>query len=124
MSRKRTLIAIATVLMAIAAIALFAGQNQPNGEGKQTGNGACAMQSCFVDKNGDGTCDRKQDRTCTGQQVRKRDRVRCCEGTGQGPRRNFIDQNKDGVCDRFVDQNNDGCCDRAHQKKKQCRQGS
>lgn len=114
-TKSSTLLAGITAL-ALSGSALMAAES-PNGntakadagqgektkvQASQEGQKASGCPN-FVDANGNGVCDRKEQGSCPGGQGWGRGQGRgagqgLCRGAGQCKR--FVDENKNGVCDR------------------------
>jgi len=99
-----------TGLALIAMTTLASAQNQGTGQGKQNATG---KGMAYVDANKDGVCDNYETRTSnsasgkrnnqcngTGQgQKRGQGKSGTRQGLGQGNQRNFVDADKNGICD-------------------------
>jgi len=99
--------------LALMAVTVFANGQDPVATQGQ-GNGQCCGRcngsgkgAAFVDKNNDGVCDNIQNgkANATGN---KGNGIGNCDGTGKGQGqgrgkgRNFVDANKNGICDTYV----------------------
>lgn len=103
-----------TGLALIAITTMASAQNRGTGQGKQN---VADKGVAYVDANKDGVCDNYKGRTLdssagrgnnsrnsTGQ-GHKHGHVRSCngqgqgQGQGQGSQRNFVDADKNGICD-------------------------
>jgi hypothetical protein len=105
-------------LALFAVVSIVSGQNTDSGNKQADGSKKCVA---YVDENKNGICDNFENRTDNSQSTQGTCHYRegkcngngtgiCCgrgpgKGNGQGKGRNFIDQNKNGVCDNFESKN-------------------
>ena len=94
--------------LAIMALTTFATAQNPRG-GNGRGNGNCngtAKCSAFVDVNKDGVCDNFATSKSAAQKGKGNGTGTCTgngtgQGQGKGQGRNFVDADKNGVCDTY-----------------------
>ena len=100
---------ILTALVFVASMGILSAQT-PKTETKTSE----AKKSCYVDANNNGVCDNYENKTCTtgngkglmdgsgkGKSQQNRNGYRCGNGRGNGNGKgpNYVDANKNGVCD-------------------------
>ena len=103
---KTKLFLTGLVLMAITTFA--SAQDPVAGQGR--GNGRCCngtgRGAAFVDKNNDGVCDNFENRAANVTGNKGNGDGKCNgtgkgQGQGRGQGRNFVDANKNGICDIY-----------------------